>query len=111
MSPKHSESVRGAFNATFTPQTTPTSPGTIILFDNVQYNTGEYNPSTSVLSCPLTGLYVFYSTVHLISGDQGNIELIMDSTVVGRAAAYNHNNADYIGIHYCNQFTDVDVTY
>eukprot|EP00918_Siedleckia_nematoides_P035038 GHVU01076143.1.p1 GENE.GHVU01076143.1~~GHVU01076143.1.p1 ORF type:complete len:232 (+),score=28.98 GHVU01076143.1:58-753(+) len=110
-SPKHSGSVRGAFHAAFTPHHTTVTPGAIIPFDNVQYNTGEYNPSTGVFSCPVTGLYVFYFTVHIVINESGALDLMMDSSIIGRAAAGDYNNADHIGIHYCNQYQDVYVSY
>lgn len=64
-------------------RTTTYSPGvgSVIIFDSILYNTGEYSAATGVFIAPLAGIYVFSYTIYAVNA-QCWVDLFVDTTTV-----------------------------
>lgn len=113
---RHSGEAFGTFYATLSSPTT-ISPGNIIRFNSLWYNTGEYSSNTGIFTCPVSGVYSFSFTITTPQGNYAYVDLYVGTSVVAVGHASTNSQSGIFGhssgnaIVSCPQYTEVFVRY
>ena len=114
MQTRHTGTAVGTFYATLT-STTQVGVGSIIIFDRVWYNTGEYSPNSGTFICPVTGVYVFSFTVTTSRDTWSVVDLFIDSTAVATGyvplVSAQVSTTSVTVVVSCSQYSEVMVKY
>ena len=78
--------------------------GTVLVFGGIISNLGNhYDPTTGIFTCPVDGLYLFATSIDLGSGDEMDMNILLESSSIGTVYALDWDQGSVVAIKECLQ--------
>ena len=110
---KNTASPVGTFS-TYISSDTLLNTGATLIFTDIVYNSGEYNPSLGSFQWPVSGVYLFFIAIgNAWNYPQLGVRLMIDSTIIryvfsGYSTGQHQSGSDAIVVH-CMALQEVKV--